>query len=399
MTTTVAAGTDPRAAERLARAHMSRVVEPGDRTLGRLAAVHGYPGVVSLLRDGEVPDRWLVRARSLGPSTSDVVAGARRRGIRVVVPGDPEWPDGLDDLQHTDLGAVSCLWVRGRLAADVDAPSVPWRAMAVVGSRDASTYGESVAGSLAADLAGAGWTVASGAALGIDAAAHRGALAVTDGGPADGAAIAGAGAARPIRTVAVLGCGVDRPYPARHAGLLDNIAASGAVVAELPPGSEPYPWRFPARNRIIAAMASGVVVVEAGLRSGAIGTARAADALSRPVMAVPGPVHSRRSTGCHRMVRDGATLVTGMREVLETVGPIDGGHPDEESIGDARADRVLRCLSRTRERTVDEVAAMAGLDPGEVRSVLLDLEITSATIRGVGGWRRAAAGSGSSLRV
>jgi DNA processing protein len=258
--------------------------------------------------------------------------------------------------------------------------------VAVVGARDASSYGESVAGSLGADLVLDGWTVVSGAALGIDAAAHRGALAAE-------------GSEGLVPTVAVLGCGVDRPYPPTHGGLLDRIAASGAVVAELPPGSSPYPWRFPARNRVIAALASGVVVVEAGPRSGAVGTARAADALSRRVMAVPGPVHSRRSTGCHRLIRDGATLVTGVRDVLDAVGPIDGGEGEDGSSRDARAARVLRCLSRTRERSVDEVAAMAGMDPADARSVLLDLEILDETARGVTGWRRAATARGRSSGV
>jgi DNA processing protein len=389
-------------AERLARAHLSRVVEPGDGALATLLAEHGEVGLASRLHSGAVPDRWVVRARALTVPTVRLVDAATRGGIRIVVPGDPDWPAGLADLEH-EGGAVACLWVRGRLG-----PGDASRAIAVVGSRDASPYGEGVASRLAADLVTAGRTVVSGAALGIDAAAHRGALSGAGAGdvavPA-GTAEATATPAAPVPTVAVLGCGVDRAYPAAHAPLLQRVvAAGGGVLAELPPGSSPYPWRFPARNRVIAALSCGVVVVEAGVRSGAVGTARAAEALSRVVMAVPGPAHASRSAGCHELLRTGAGLVTSVGDVLELTGPLDpgpGSAPGRDDAagvpagpGDgpsgAAAERVHRCLSRARGRAVDTLAAMTGLDPPDARAALLDLEIAGLAGRGADGWRRAA---------
>ncbi|MGF1663280.1 MAG: DNA-processing protein DprA [Kineosporiaceae bacterium] len=398
----MSAGAQAAGAERLARAHLSRVVEPGDRALVPLLAEHGPVALATRLRAGAVPDRWAVRARCLEMPTARMVSLAAGRGIRVVVPEDPDWPAGLSDLDHV-AGGVACLWVRGRTPPSAD------RGVAVVGSRDASPYGEATAGRLGADLASSGRTVVSGAALGIDGAAHRGAL--TGVGPAGTPASPGppnAGAWVP--TVAVLGCGLDRAYPSSHAGLLDRIvSAGGAVVAELPPGSSPYPWRFPARNRVIAALSRGVVVVEAGSRSGAVGTARAADDLSRLVMAVPGPAHAPRSAGCHELLRSGADLVTSVADVLSLVGPLTSeppappvdrnGPPDGtvpaaagSAVGTAPgpAGRVRRCLAAGRDRTLDEVAAMAGLDPADTRSALLDLEVAGLARRGVGGWRRAA---------
>jgi DNA processing protein len=387
-------------AERLARAHLSRVVEPGDHALAPLLAQHGAVALTTRLRSGAAPDRWVVRARSLTVPTPVMVAAAARRGIRVVVPGDHDWPEGLADLDH-ELGGVACLWVRGRTPpAD--------RAVAVVGARDASPYGEATAGRLAADLVASGWAVVSGAALGIDGAAHRGALAAA-GPPAEG--LPEPGGAPPsappgdlddgVPTVAVLGCGVDRAYPASHAGLLDRIvAAGGAVVAELPPGSQPYAWRFPARNRVIAALSRGVVVVEAGMRSGAVGTARAAEGLSRVVMAVPGPAHAPRSAGCHQLLRTGAGLVTTVADVLALVGPLGAAQPTwpadqgrsdpSEPASTDPAARVRRSLRTGRDRTVDDVAAVTGLDPADARSALLDLEVAGLARRGVAGWRRAA---------
>ncbi|MGF1647769.1 MAG: DNA-processing protein DprA [Kineosporiaceae bacterium] len=389
-------------AERLARAHLSRVVEPGDKALSRLLGEHGPVALASRVRSGAVPDRWVVRARALDVPTPRMVEAARRRGIRVVVPSDLDWPDGLSDLDH-EAGGVACLWVRGQT------PPPASGAIGVVGARDASPYGEGVAAGLAADLVTSGWTVVSGAALGIDAAAHRGALA----GAGPGAAGGDRGA---VPTVAVLGCGVDRAYPSSHAGLLDRIvSAGGGVVAELPPGSSPYPWRFPARNRVIAALSRGVVVVEAGARSGAVGTARSADDLSRVVMAVPGPAHASRSVGCHDLLRAGASLVTSVADVHALVGrlsPAETPEPEEASgraggsadgpgdgVSTGWAQRVARCLSAGRERTTDDVAAVAGLDPADARSALLDLEAAGLARRTVGGWRRAATSRSPRRRV
>lgn len=198
--------------------------------------------------------------------------------VRHLRRGDPGWPAGLDDL---DL-PPSALWLLGPYT-----PALP--AVAVVGARDATAGGLEVARRLGADLAGAGIPVVSGMALGIDAAAHRGALDARG------------------HTVAVLGCGIDICYPPRHRELRERIAQSGSVLTEEPPGTPPTGWRFPRRNRIIAALATVVVVVEASRRSGALSTARYAADLGRDVFAVPGSVLSERSGGANDLIRDGAT--------------------------------------------------------------------------------------------
>jgi DNA processing protein len=175
----------------------------------------------------------------------------------------------------------------------------------MVGSRAATGYGAHVAGEIAADLAERGWAIVSGGAYGVDAAAHRGALAA--GGT----------------TIAVLACGVDYAYPAGHADLFADIAARGLVISEWPPGRHPARFRFLVRNRTIAALACGTVVVEAGERSGALNTARHAAQLGKPLMAVPGPVTSAQSAGCHRIIRDwGATCVTRADDIIEMLSPL-----------------------------------------------------------------------------
>jgi DNA processing protein len=177
--------------------------------------------------------------------------------------------------------------------------------VSMVGSRAATGYGAHIAGEIAADLGEAGWTIVSGGAYGIDAAAHRGARAT-----------------RAI-TIAVLACGVDYPYPAGHADLFADIAAAGLVVSEWPPGCHPARLRFLTRNRVIAALTCGTVIVEAGERSGALNTARHAADLGRPLMAVPGPVTSPQSAGCHRIIRDwGASCVTCAADIVEMLTPL-----------------------------------------------------------------------------
>jgi DNA processing protein len=224
------------------------------------------------------------------------IADAHRAGIRLICPGDSEWPSALDDLE----AARPCaLWARG--ASDLRACSHP--AVAVIGTRAATAYGVHVATEITADLAACGLTIISGAAYGIDAAAHKAALAV--GG----------------LTVAVLACGPDISYPREHAELLQQITARGLIVSEYPPGHRPTRTAFLARNRIIAALAgAGTVVVEAPRVSGALNAARYARRLSRPLMAVPGPVTSAASTGCHELITSGAaTCVTCAADVQKTV--------------------------------------------------------------------------------
>jgi len=273
-----------------------------------------------------------------------------------------------------DLAPPIALWVRGSGALD----ELCDQAAAIVGARAATGYGLHMAGELGAGLAAAGFTVVSGAAIGIDGAAHRGALAAT--GP----------------TVAVLACGVDRTYPAAHEALLNLIAATGLVVSEYPPGSVPARHRFLVRNRLIAGLAAGTVVVEAGLRSGAQRTAADARALGRPVMAVPGPVTSGRSAGCHGMIRGGAILVTRVEEVLEEVGRIGQHLAEDPPAGGARPTDGLSALAAVvhdalparAAHGVAWLAAEAGVPPNAVR-VALDELVRRELVEHVGGrWQR-----------
>ncbi len=304
---------------------------------------------------------------------------AARRGIRFVVPGDDEWPTGLGDLAAAEPlqgsgGPPLGLWVRGPLPLSELARSV-----SVVGSRSATTYGVQVAGDLAAGLAREGHAVVSGAAFGIDQAAHRGALG------AQGV------------TVAVLACGVDRVYPISHRALVDHLAETSAVIAETPPGCAPTKLRFLSRNRLIAALSRGTVVVEAADRSGALNTANWATRLHRAVMGVPGPVTSAPSEGVHELLRSGAaTLVTRAVDVLELVGSA-GDHLVEPRRAPARPrDRLLRreqqvldAVPLVRPAPSDAIARTAGMGLVEVRSTLERLAARSLVIGSAGGWRLA----------
>jgi len=285
--------------ERRARATLSRISEPGDVALGAEVRRLGAACVLDAIAAGRSGLRgephYRVRLPTAEPDAD--LARCARLGGRLVVPGDSEWPAPLNALGD---GAPAALWVRGpeNLAAAVQ------RSVAVVGSRTATAYGDHMTGDLAVGLAERSWTVVSGGAYGIDAAAHRGALAM--GG----------------LTVAVLACGVDVTYPRGHDALFARVLDQGLLVSELPPGCTPTRYRFLKRNRLIAALARGTVVVEAALRSGARSTAREAAELGRHVMAVPGPVTSPMSAGCHELIRAGATLVTDAAEVIELVGAI-----------------------------------------------------------------------------
>ena len=241
-------------------------------------------------------ERWRVRLPEL--PTPEEVLDFRESGIRLVVPGDPEWPGQLADLGDDQPYA---LWLRGN--ADLRFSCL--RSVAIVGSRAATAYGSYVAAEFAASVAARGLAVVSGGAFGVDAAAHRGALA------ADGV------------TVAVLACGVDMSYPTAHAELFDAIAAQGVIASEWPPGRHVSRLRFLVRNRVIAALATGTLVVEAAQRSGALNTARHARDLRRRLMAVPGPVTSDLSAGCHQVIREWqGTLVTSAAEVIEHLSPV-----------------------------------------------------------------------------
>ncbi len=365
--------------ERVARAALSRLTEPGDPRVAAAVARVGAQVLLQELLAEQGRDTLDLdvepRLGRLDPERE--LAEAAGSGIRFVVPGDDEWPNGLDDLAHSPTvnemgGPPLGLWVRGPLRLDEVAESV-----AVVGSRSATTYGEGVAREIAAGLARAGKAVVSGAAFGIDQAAHRGALA--SDGP----------------TLAVLACGVDRVYPAAHRELLQHLSTAGAVVSELPLGCAPLRMRFLARNRIIAALTRGTVVVEAALRSGALNTATWADGLCRPVMGVPGPVSSAPSQGVHHRIRTGAaTLVTGPADVLELVSG-SGEHLTEVPREPARArDRltsrhrqVLEAVPLRQPAGLPAIAATAGISLLATQSALTHLAGRGFVAESVGGWR------------
>lgn len=308
----------------------------------------------------------------------DLLAAGEAKGIRFVCPGDPDWPEQLDDMAHTldlqdPVPPALGLWVRG--AASICAATK--QAVTVVGSRAATRYGERVSADFAADLALLGWTVASGAAFGIDASAHRGTLAL--GG----------------MTIAVLACGADVVYPRPHKELLGRIADDGLVIGELPAGYTPTRSRFLARNRILAALTAGTVVVEAAKRSGARSTARWARLLSRNVMAVPGPVTSSLSAGCHDMVRnEGDTLVTTAAEIVDVVGamstdavPLSRGENRLLDCVSKRAHEVFEAMPAGRGIAPEELADLTGLAEPAICHALTELAAESLVSEGLDGWR------------
>lgn len=373
----------PSESERLARVVLSRIGEPGDPRLTDLVDELGGEKVLSSLRD-QAADRELgadLAERLASSDPGQELERASTQGIRFVVPGDEEWPASLDDLAHApalhERGGVPVgLWCRGPLRLDEAAE----HAVAVVGSRSATTYGADVAADIAATLASESWTVVSGAAFGIDQAAHRGALA--NRGP----------------TVAVLACGADRAYPAAHRSLIDYIADVGLVVSEAPQGCAPTRVRFLARNRLIAALSRGVVVVEAAVRSGALNTASWAGGLGRVVMGVPGPVTSAPSAGAHQLIRArDALLVTSGEEVLEAVGPMGTfalADPREpESVRDRlppRERQVLDAVPLMRAVDSSSIARTAGIAHGRTKEALLVLHRAGLVEHSLGRWRVAA---------
>src|SRR6266851_2930491 len=268
---------------RLACAMLTCLVEPADPLMGRLLSVLTPAGMLASIWSGAMPAgvadgldqtqvaglrrslaRWRAQLPAVPPDGG--LAAGERHGIRLVCPGDPGWPLRLDDL---GTARPYALWVRGR--TDL---AVSWeKSLAVVGARAATAYGTHIAAEIAADLAGRGWVIVSGAAYGIDAAAHHGAL-IADG-----------------RTIAVLACGPDIAYPSEHRGLIAALACGGTIV------------------------------VEAAARSGTLATARHASDLDRPLMAVPGLVTSTMSAGCHTLIREQrATLVTSAAEIIADIG-------------------------------------------------------------------------------
>ncbi|MFE0777117.1 DNA-processing protein DprA [Streptomyces sp. NPDC058861] len=414
--------------ERLARAVLTRTVEPGDEHAGRWIRRYGAVGFLErLLRpddgtwsDGDVrthgdtctgdrprhtgdprstgeprPDAenrpdgpcpggsrpggdpfpgtgrkrvtsWRLRATAAEPARDlDTVHAL---GGRFLVPGDTEWPRQLDDLG--DARPIG-LWLRG----PADLRTWALRSVALVGARACTPYGAHTATDLATGLARKGWVVVSGAAYGIDGAAHRGALA------ADGA------------TVAVLACGVDVPYPRGHDRLIRRITEQGLVVGELPPESHPTPSRFILRNRVIAALTRGTVVVEARHRSGSLSTARAAARLGRHTMGVPGPVTSALSAGVHELLRGDATLVTDAEEIVELVGEMGQLAPARQGpvlprdlLAPATA-HVLEAVPARGPTATTAIARRAGTHPDETLAKLYELHSLGFVERYGDGWR------------
>ncbi len=374
----------PDAADRYARVVLSILTDPGDEVLAALLRSVPPCEVVSLVMSQCAdPAPVLLRASadgradggeddagSRGEDGRGLVgkAAARRAierwrkrraevppparlplwedaGFRIVCPGEAEWPTQLDDL-----GAARpvVLWLRG--PADLRFSCL--RSVSVVGSRAATAYGSHVATELSAELAGLGWTVISGGAFGIDACAHRGALAVEGS------------------TVAVLGSGLAFGYPRSNADLFAAIACNGVLVSECPPDRSPTRPGFLVRNRVIAALSRGTLVVEAAMRSGAINTARHARELNRPVMAVPGPITSEQSAGCHELIREsGAACVTGARDVLELIAPLGEAGPARphdpavpaEGLDPVTAS-VWRAVAQRTGRGPATIATIAGVD-------------------------------------
>ncbi|MFF1340895.1 DNA-processing protein DprA [Streptomyces sp. NPDC058290] len=368
-------GADP---ELLARAALTRVLEPGDEHGGRWLREHGAVGLIRLLTGpaaaaaalagvGEQRLAGYRRRAALADPRRDLATAARSGG-RFICPGSAQWPTQLDDLG--DARPVG-LWLRGR----PDLRTWALRSVAVVGARACTPYGAHMAQTLAAGLAERGWVVVSGAAYGVDAAAHRGALA--PGGA----------------TAAVLACGVDIAYPRGHAGLLGRIADQGLVLGELPPGSHPTPSRFVLRNRVIAALTRGTVVVEAAHRSGSLVTARRAQQLGRFTMGIPGPATSGLSGGVHELLRGEAVLVTDAAEVVELVGGMGELAPERRGpvlardLLDRDTARVLEALPAGRLVHAGEVALAAGTGTDEVIGRLYELHSLGFVERQGEGWQ------------
>jgi len=378
--------------DRLARLELSRLCEPGSWAVHAAVRSHGALAVRDALRAGRV----------LPPIGAGLTEGARQRaessdlradlarldriGARFVVPGDPEWPTERlswhDGLEHAPpLGLF--------LLGSGDLRQLSEHAVSVVGARASTAYGVHVAGELGLQLADRGWTVLSGAAYGIDGAAHRGALASERG-----------------VTVAVLACAVDVCYPKGHTGLLAAIASRGLVVSEHPPGCAPTRSRFLVRNRLIAALSVGTVVVEAAVRSGSLTTARQAGSLNRHLMAVPGPVTSELSRGCHRLLREGAICVTGAPDVLDLVGALGpdaavearaAGHPRDELSATVR--RVLDAVPVRRWAGPASIARAAGVPTLTVQQVLPPLQLAGLVEESLDGWRLTTLGAGRPARA
>lgn len=389
-------GDDEQAVDTFARAAWTGIAEPGDSMAGLLVGGLGAANALTAIIDAWSPARLTDALRSTGADGArlgdDMVQGlerwrprlkstevvhnlmqAERVGARLLVPGDPLWPQAVSDLgTHAPLA----LWWRG---VPVALESLE-RSISLVGARAASSYGEHVALEASSGLVDRGFAIVSGAAYGIDGMAHRAALASFG------------------MTVAFLAGGVDRFYPAGHDALLTRIVETGAVISELPCGSSPTKWRFLQRNRLIAAASNATIVLEAGWRSGSLNTAGHAASLGRPLGAVPGPVTSPTSTGCHRLIREfDAVCVTDAAEMAELAGGVRGGQAMRQAPGTSMPDegdrgrssdhvRAIDALSRRSPRSVQDIAARAGLSTTAVLAALGALNLEGVVRERDAGW-------------
>lgn len=384
---------------REAYAYLGAVAERPTAQLWDLVDAVGPVRARELIRSGEVGEALTgqTAARRDLVDGAQLLEAADEVGARLVVPGDPGWPEyALEPLdrprgrRRDGTGGVPTalrplgLWWRG----PADPARVLGRAVAVVGTRAPTPYGRAVTADLCAGVSAEGFTVVSGGAFGIDAAAHRAVLGVRG------------------TTIAVLAGGVDRLYPRGNDAMLREVAATGAVVSAQPPGTGVTRYRFLDRNRIIAALTGATVVVEAAARSGALSTAAWASALDRPVGAVPGPVTSVASVGCHLLLRErGAVLVGRSSDVVELAGRMGETSPvprGEDGAWDGLDDatrRIMEALPTRGGAAPAEIAASAGIAPVTTRAVLGRLLSTGAAVRGPEGWRRAGGGVQMSFPV
>lgn len=344
----------------------------GPVTLHRLLAVLGGDPARVLTASREE----LLQVQGVGPVIADTLRGwtahfdlpgeeerIRRSGTEFVVASDPTYPRLLREVHDPPIG----LYRRGRTPAGQ-------RCIAIVGSRRTTQYGLEVARSFAGDLSRAGFCIVSGLARGIDTAAHEGTLAA--GGS----------------TVAVLGCGIDRVYPPENLGLQRRIEAAGAVLSEFPFGRPTDRQSFAMRNRIVSGMSEAVIVVESGVSGGAMITARFAGEQGRLLFAVPGRVDQPTSAGCHQLIRDGATLLTSVDELLSELSYLEGMHPRAGSstptpgtmIPPGLDPEARSLLERLREGEIlspDALAEAAGLPVAQICAALLRLELTRLVVR------------------
>lgn len=357
-----------------ARAALMRAADVGDVTMGSLVAEYGAAQAVEAIRSRTLPpefvakqaryerppnltaclNAWYTRLATANPA-ADLEAG-HRTGARLIIPGTPEWPTQLDQLGRSrPLG----LWAHG--TADLRFSCL--KSVAVVGARAATSYGSHIAAEFGVGLSEAGWTVVSGGAFGVDGAAHKGALAAD------------------APTVVVLACGVDVCYPSAHEPLFAEIREKGVLISECPPGVHPTRARFLIRNRLIAALSQGTVVVEAALRSGALNTATHALSLNRHLGAVPGPITSAMSAGCHRLLRERkAVCITSPEDMIDLVGVLG-----DDLAPQLRAPAVPRDkLNEPTRRVLDAVPSRGGAGPASIAVAAgMSLDVTLSALGGL----------------